>query len=346
MQTNNNCIVIFGASGDLTHRKLIPALYNLFKFGRLNKFSVLGVARSELNDETFREKMREALLETEETTPETLDAFCSHLYYQAVNTSDAADYGKLVPRLEELHTKYQTNGNTLYYMSTPPSLYGVIPECLAAHGLNEEKDGWKRIIVEKPFGYDEKTAQELDVQIHRFFEEHQIYRIDHYLGKETVQNLLVLRFSNGLFEPLWNRNYIDYVEITGAEAIGVEERGGYYDGSGAMRDMFQNHLLQVLAMVAMEPPAIINANSMRDEVAKVMHSLRPLTQDDVEHNLVLVNTLQRKLMAKKLKAIYRKKAFQLTLAQKPLWPYVVKSKTGVGLVYLSTCVQVNAYQHV
>ena len=124
-----------------------------------------------------------------------------------------------------------------------------------------------------------KTAQELDVQIHRFFEEHQIYRIDHYLGKETVQNLLVLRFSNGLFEPLWNRNYIDYVEITGAEAIGVEERGGYYDGSGAMRDMFQNHLLQVLAMVAMEPPAIINANSMRDEVAKVMHSLRPLTQD-------------------------------------------------------------------
>ena len=287
MQTNNNCIVIFGASGDLTHRKLIPALYNLFKFGRLNKFSVLGVARSELNDETFREKMREALLETEETTPETLDAFCSHLYYQAVNTSDAADYGKLVPRLEELHTKYQTNGNTLYYMSTPPSLYGVIPECLAAHGLNEEKDGWKRIIVEKPFGYDEKTAQELDVQIHRFFEEHQIYRIDHYLGKETVQNLLVLRFSNGWFEPLWNRNFIDYVEITGAESIGVEERGGYYDGSGAMRDMFQNHLLQVLAMVAMEPPAIINANSMRDEVAKVMHSLRPLTAEDMEHNLVL-----------------------------------------------------------
>ena len=307
MQTNNNCIVIFGASGDLTHRKLIPALYNLFKFGRLNKFSVLGVARSELNDETFREKMREALLETEETTPETLDAFCSHLYYQAVNTSDAADYGKLVPRLEELHTKYQTNGNTLYYMSTPPSLYGVIPECLAAHGLNEEKDGWKRIIVEKPFGYDEKTAQELDVQIHRFFEEHQIYRIDHYLGKETVQNLLVLRFSNGLFEPLWNRNYIDYVEITGAEAIGVEERGGYYDGSGAMRDMFQNHLLQVLAMVAMEPPAIINANSMRDEVAKVMHSLRLLTQDDVEHNLVLGQYIAAEIDGKAVKGYLQEK---------------------------------------
>ena len=288
MQTNNNCIVIFGASGDLTHRKLIPALYNLYKIGRLSEnFSVLGVARSELNDETFREKMREALIHNEETTPETLDAFCSHLYYQAVNTSDAQDYGKLVPRLDNLHFKYKTCGNTLYYMSTPPSLYGVIPECLAAHGLNTEEYGWKRIIVEKPFGYDEKTAQALDVQIHRFFEEHQIYRIDHYLGKETVQNLLVLRFSNGWFEPLWNRNFIDYVEITGAESIGVEERGGYYDGSGAMRDMFQNHLLQVLAMVAMEPPAIINANSMRDEVAKVMHSLRPLTAEDMEHNLVL-----------------------------------------------------------
>ena len=288
MQTDNNCIVIFGASGDLTHRKLIPALYNLYKIGRLSEnFSVLGVARSDLNDETFREKMREALINNEETTPDTLDAFCSHLYYQAVNTSDAQDYGKLVPRLDDLHDKYQTCGNTLYYMSTPPSLYGVIPECLAAHGLNTEEYGWKRIIVEKPFGYDEKTAQALDVQIHRFFEEHQIYRIDHYLGKETVQNLLVLRFSNGWFEPLWNRNFIDYVEITGAESIGVEERGGYYDGSGAMRDMFQNHLLQVLAMVAMEPPAIINANSMRDEVAKVMHSLRPLTAEDMEHNLVL-----------------------------------------------------------
>ena len=288
MQTDNNCIVIFGASGDLTHRKLIPALYNLYKIGRLSEnFSVLGVARSELNDEIFREKMREALIHNEETTPETLDAFCSHLYYQAVNTSDAQDYGKLVPRLDELHDKYQTCGNTLYYMSTPPSLYGVIPECLAAHGLNTEEYGWKRIIVEKPFGYDEKTAQALDVQIHRFFEEHQIYSIGHYLGKETVQNLLVLRFSNGWFEPLWNRNFIDYVEITGAESIGVEERGGYYDGSGAMRDMFQNHLLQVLAMVAMEPPAIINANSMRDEVAKVMHSLRPLTAEDMEHNLVL-----------------------------------------------------------
>lgn len=284
----NNCIVIFGASGDLTHRKLIPALYNLYKIGRLSEeFSVLGVARTTLDDQTFREKMREALIKHEQASGEILDKFCGHLYYQAINTSDADDYAKLVPRLDQLHEQYHTNGNTLYYLSTPPSLYSVIPECLAKHGLNTEQQGWKRIIVEKPFGYDIKTAEALDIQIHRFFEEHQIYRIDHYLGKETVQNLLVLRFANGLFEPLWNRNFIDYVEITGAETIGVEDRGGYYDGSGAMRDMFQNHLLQVLAMVAMEPPAIINADSMRDEVAKVLHCLHPLSNDDIQNNLVL-----------------------------------------------------------
>lgn len=288
MKAENNCIVIFGASGDLTHRKLIPALYNLYKIGRLEEnFSVLGVARTEMTDDIFRQKMRNTLIARENAEGETLDKFCSHLYYQAVNTSDSADYVKLLPRLDELHDKYQTCGNTLYYLSTPPSLYGVIPECLAAHGLNTEEFGWKRIIVEKPFGYDIKTAKALDVQIHRFFEEHQIYRIDHYLGKETVQNLLVLRFSNGLFEPLWNRNFIDYVEITGAEEIGVEQRGGYYDGSGAMRDMFQNHLLQVLAMVAMEPPAIINADSMRDETAKVLYCLHPLTPEELKNNLVL-----------------------------------------------------------
>lgn len=251
--------------------------------------------------------MREALLGSEEITPESLDEFCSRLYYQAINTADAADYGKLVPRLDELHDTYQSGGNTLYYLSTPPSLYGVIPECLAAHGLNTEEYGWKRIIVEKPFGYDEKTARNLDVQIHRFFEEHQIYRIDHYLGKETVQNLLVLRFSNGWFEPLWNRNFIDYVEITGAESIGVEDRGGYYDGSGAMRDMFQNHLLQVLSMVAMEPPAIINATSMRDEVAKVMHCLRPLTNEDLEHNLVLGQYTVSEIDGKQVKGYLQEK---------------------------------------
>ncbi|EFM93743.1 Glucose-6-phosphate 1-dehydrogenase, partial [Actinobacillus pleuropneumoniae serovar 9 str. CVJ13261] len=202
MNIENSCIVIFGASGDLTFRKLIPALYNLFRVGRLGQhFSVLGVARSELTDDSFRTKMRDALVKFEKAQGQELEDFCTHLYYQAVNTSDALDYAKLLPRLDELHDKYGSCGNTLYYLSTPPSLYGVIPECLAAHGLTTEEYGWKRIIVEKPFGYDIKTAKELDEKIHHYFEEHQIYRIDHYLGKETVQNLLVLRFSNGLFEP-------------------------------------------------------------------------------------------------------------------------------------------------
>ncbi len=308
MNADNNCIVIFGASGDLTYRKLIPALYDLYSIGRLTEnFSVLGVARSEFSDETFREKMHGALIEAGNDSGEILDKFCLHLYYQAVNTSDAQDYGKLVPRLAELHDLYQTQGNTLYYLSTPPSLYGIIPECLAAHGLNTEENGWKRLIVEKPFGYDIETAKALDIQIHHYFAEHQIYRIDHYLGKETVQNLLVLRFSNGLFEPLWNRNFIDYVEITGAESIGVGDRGGYYDGSGAMRDMFQNHLLQVLAMVAMEPPAIINANSMRDEVAKVLHCLHPLNEETVKHNLVLGQYTSAEMNGEKVKGYLEEK---------------------------------------
>lgn len=299
MKTEKNCIVIFGASGDLTHRKLIPALFNLYKIGKLAEdFSVLGVSRTELSDETFREKLKKALIENEQASGEILEQFCSHLYYQAINTADVNDYAKLLPRLESLHHKYHTEGNTLYYLSTPPSLYGIIPECLAAHGLNSEQEGWKRLIVEKPFGYDIESAKVLDIQIHRYFKEHQIYRIDHYLGKETVQNLLVLRFSNGLFEPLWNRNFIDYVEITGAESIGVEDRGGYYDESGATRDMFQNHLLQVLAMVAMEPPALIDADSMRDEVAKVLHSLHPLSADDVKNNVVLAQYTENEINGK------------------------------------------------
>lgn len=285
---NNCCIVIFGASGDLTARKLIPALFNLYKLNNLTKnFSVLGIGRTALSNNGFRQKMQLALQEFAEAEGNIVQNFCQHLYYQTINTADSQDYAKLVPALAELHQKYQTGGNTLYYLSTPPSLYGIIPEYLALHGLNHENDGWKRLIVEKPFGYDSTSAEELDNHIHKFFSEHQIYRIDHYLGKETVQNLLVFRFSNGLFEPLWNRNFIDYVEITGAETLGVENRGGYYDDSGAVRDMFQNHLLQVLAMVAMEPPAIINANSMRDEVAKVLHSLRPLKPETLSKNLVL-----------------------------------------------------------
>ena len=288
LKPENNTIVIFGASGDLTHRKLIPAFYHLYANNLLPEdFAILGVSRTLFTDQSFRDKMKQALLDNGKADTSNINAFCEHLYYQPLNTSDKEEYGVLKKRLNVIHVQHNTDGNTVYYLSTPPSLYGVIPECLAAHGLNEEHDGWKNLIVEKPFGYDLESAIELDDQIHACFKEHQIYRIDHYLGKETVQNLLVFRFSNALFEPLWNRNFIDHVEITSAEFLGVEDRGGYYDNAGALRDMFQNHLLQVLALVAMEPPAIINANSMRDEAVKVMQSFRPLSGNDLNNHLVL-----------------------------------------------------------
>ncbi len=288
VRPESNTIVIFGASGDLTYRKLIPALYHLYANGNLpENFAILGASRTGYTDQEFRDYQLKTITENETIEPDTLNQFIQHLYYQPLETSNADDYVKLKTRLEDLEDKYQTGGNTVYYMSTPPSLYGVIPECLAKHGLNKEEKGWKNIIVEKPFGYDLESAKKLDIQIHNCFEEHQIYRIDHYLGKETVQNLLVLRFSNAMFEPLWNRNYIDHVEITSAEYIGVEERGGYYDGAGAVRDMFQNHLLQVLAMVGMEPPSVINADAMRDESVKVMQCFRPLSDEDLRNNLVL-----------------------------------------------------------
>ncbi|MFA0439858.1 glucose-6-phosphate dehydrogenase [Vibrio sp. 10N.286.49.C2] len=285
----NSSIVIFGASGDLTYRKLIPALYHLFASNQLPKsFAILGVSRTQYSDESYREKLKKSLQEMEKTEPESLDAFCEFLHYQAIDTSDTQDYAKLSTRLDDLADKYGfEQRNTLFYLATPPSLYSIIPASLAAHGLNDETEGWKRLIIEKPFGYDLASARKLDKEIHEHFQEHQIYRIDHYLGKETVQNLLVLRFSNAMFEPLWNHQYVDYVEITGAEFLGVEERGGYYDGSGAVRDMFQNHLLQVLAMVGMESPAQINADAIRNEVVKVLQCLRPLSEDDLRDNLVL-----------------------------------------------------------
>ncbi|ELV7517136.1 glucose-6-phosphate dehydrogenase [Photobacterium damselae] len=297
----NNTIVIFGASGDLTHRKLIPAFYHLYANGLLPEdFAILGVSRTAYSDDEFRTKLKKSLIENENTEQVTLEKFCQHLYYQAVNTSDKENYSLLKDRLSVLEDAHHTGGNTVYYLATPPSLYGVIPECLAAHGLNDESNGWKNLIVEKPFGYDLASANALDEQIHACFKEHQIYRIDHYLGKETVQNLLVFRFANGMFEPLWNRNFIDFVEITAAESLGVEDRGGYYDGSGAVRDMFQNHLLQVLAMATMESPAAINADSIRDEVVKVMQSFKPLSDADLNNNLVLGQYTESQVRGKHL----------------------------------------------
>lgn len=285
---DNSNIVIFGASGDLTFRKLMPALYHLYAKQQLPaSFFILGVGRSAYSDDSFRAALLESLSSIEGADGLTQHKFIEHIYYLSFDTANEAEYATLKRRLSELYQHYQSPPNTLYYLATPPSLFAQIPKGLAAHQLNDEADGWKRLIVEKPIGYDLESAEKLDLDLHAFFKERQIYRIDHYLGKETVQNLLVFRFANGMFEPLWSRNYIDYVEITGAESLGVGGRGGYYDGSGALRDMFQNHLLQVLAMVAMEPPATINADATRDEVVKVLQSLQPLSQQDLEQNLVL-----------------------------------------------------------
>ena len=270
-------LVIFGASGDLTHRKLVPALYHLFRQKLLPEcFRVLGASRSSLSDDDFRSRMREALAREIPKAEEGLvEEFLLLLNYHALNTSDVNDYAGLKTRIEALESCVGTT-NRIYYLATPPELYGKIPLFLAEHNMHDESTGWKRLIVEKPFGKNLDSALDLNKKLQGCFNEKQIYRIDHYLGKETVQNLLMLRFANQIFEPLWNKNHIRYVEVTAAEFIGVEKRGGYYDQSGAVRDMIQNHLLQLLAMVTMEAPSKLDARSVRDETYKVLEALRPI----------------------------------------------------------------------
>ncbi|MFH1528853.1 MAG: glucose-6-phosphate dehydrogenase [Bacteroidota bacterium] len=282
---DNHIFVIFGASGDLTRRKLVPAIYSLYLQNLLPpKFALLGTGRIELTDVDFRDRMKSALNEfTDSDDLSKAAEFIKLIFYTSINTSDASVFRKMNSKLDEIRKSLNIGGNTIFYLSTPPSLYGVIPQKLAAVNLNKEDDGWKRIIIEKPFGYDLKSALELRDILMRDWAEDQIYRIDHYLGKETVQNLLVTRFSNGIFEPLWNRNYIHHVEITSAESIGVESRGGYYETSGALRDMVQNHLLQVTALTAMEPPSSMEPASIRNEILKVFHALRPINKDDVNN---------------------------------------------------------------
>ncbi len=284
-------LVIFGASGDLTYRKLIPSLYDLFCQGQLpDCFCVLGVARSEMSDESFREKMREGVKSfslKESKNTEKLDEFLKLLHYLPIDTAVKEEYEKVKIKLEALDGQCKTGGNYLFYLSTPPSLYETIPTFLSAYKLNKQENGvYRRLIIEKPFGYDIETAVHLNKVLRDHFHEDQIYRIDHYLGKETVQNMLVLRFGNGIFEPLWNRNYIHHVEITAAESIGVEDRGGYYDNSGAMRDMIQNHLLQLVGFTAMEPPSIVEATSIRNEVLKVFQALRPIKEEEVDQYVI------------------------------------------------------------
>ncbi len=279
-------MVIFGASGDLTKRKLMPALYSLFKNQRLKGgFSILGVARTAYSDDDYRTYILGELhrfVKTAEQDEVLFNAFVSHLYYLPLDPAKAEGYGGLRDRLKEL-TRSDEPDNLLYYLATPPSLYGVVPLHLKEAGLNTPG---ARIIVEKPFGYNLESALELNRIYASAFEERQVYRIDHFLGKETAQNILAFRFANGIFEPLWNRNYIDYVEVTAVENLGIENRGGFYDTAGALRDMVQNHLIQLVALTAMEPPSVFNADYFRNEVVKVYNALRPLNEVDFDEHIV------------------------------------------------------------
>lgn len=297
-KTENQILVIFGASGDLTARKLVPALFNLFLAGHLpENFVILGVSRSDMTDGAFRNKvvleskyLKKRLDGLEENT---ILKFANKFFYQDLGSDYDTSYDKLRKRVEDLKNKYHTSGNIIYYLSTPPQLYQTIAKNLAEAGLSTQNHGWKRLIVEKPFGYSLETAKKLNVGLQHYFTEPQIYRIDHYLGKETVQNLLVTRFANSIFEPLWNRNYIHHVEITNAESVGVEKRGGYYDKSGALRDMFQNHLLQIVSLIVMEPPISDSAEDIRNEKVKALKSLRIMHDEKT----LFANTVRAQYMA-------------------------------------------------
>jgi glucose-6-phosphate 1-dehydrogenase len=270
-------LVIFGASGDLTKRKLLPALHSLSTGQRLPaQFAVVGIGRTELSDDQFRQQFRDSLREfarNKDVTEDVVRSLQARMFYVTGETDDPDLYGRLAARLREI----DGDEGVLYYLAVPPGVYGTVAERLGAAGLaGKPARGWRRIIVEKPFGTDLASARELNALLHRHFEEDQIFRIDHYLGKETVQNLLVFRFANGMFEPIWNRRYIDHVQITAAETVGVERRAAYYEGAGALRDMVQNHLMQLLALVAMEPPTEFTAGSVRDRKMDALLAVQPV----------------------------------------------------------------------
>ncbi len=290
-RANPTVVVIFGASGDLTQRKLLPAFFSLYRDGLLpENFAILGVARSDYDDDGFRSKMAEGLKQHSRRkfrSDATWQDYACMLHYHRGSYDDIETYHALAARLQRIDAGHGTGGNYLFYLSTPPNLYPLIAANLGEVGLAKQQgDSWRRIIVEKPFGHDLPSAHALNDQLHQVFQEDQIYRIDHYLGKETVQNMLVFRFGNAIFEPLWNRNYIDHVQITVSETVGLEGRAGYYDGTGVMRDMFQNHLLQLLSLTALEPPVAFEATSLRDEKVKVLRAVRKITVQEIETSTV------------------------------------------------------------
>lgn len=284
-QTADPCVmVIFGASGDLTKRKLVPALYNLAKEKLLSDhFAVIGFATRELSDETLRQQLGDELRTFAGAVEADLwEKLAQRIYYVQGSVDDPDAYRRLRERIDEVGREQGAAANHFYYLAVAPRFFGQIVRQLGAAGLTHEENGrWRRVIVEKPFGRDLESARALNQEVKQVLAERQIYRIDHYLGKETVQNLMVFRFGNGIFEPIWNRRYIDHVQITAAETVGVETRGGYYDTAGALRDMVPNHLFQLMTLTAMEPPVSFNANAVRDEQAKVLNAIQPLTPEDV-----------------------------------------------------------------
>ena len=287
-------LVIFGGSGDLTKRKLMPSLYQLYRKGRMpERFAIVGSARSEYTDESYRERIAGGLkkyLPADEYDEAKAGEFVTHLRYYAMSPTEMEEYPGFKQYLSILDNEIDNPHNYIFYLATPPDLYGIIPQHLQSVELNSGeahgKENIRRIVIEKPFGTDLESALELNKVYKGIFEEDQMFRMDHYLGKETAQNILALRFANGIFEPLWNRNYIDSIEITAVENMGVEQRGGYYEGAGALRDMVQNHLSQLLALVAMEPPTSFDSGSFRDEVVKVYRSFKPMTPEEIRSNVI------------------------------------------------------------
>jgi glucose-6-phosphate 1-dehydrogenase len=288
-QGDSCLLVIFGATGDLTHRKLIPALYDLACVGCTNpNFDVLGIGRTKLTDDEFRGRLREGAANSKETrnfTPERWNDFAKRLHYLPGDASQPEFYPHLKAKLKEMQ-KSGASKNLLFYVATSASLAPPIVEGLGAAGLAHNDQAWTRIILEKPFGRDLKSAHELNEIVARVFDESSVYRIDHYLGKETVQNIIMFRFGNSMFEPVWNRNYIEYIEITAAETLGVESRAAFYEETGALRDMVANHLLQLLTLTAMEPPVAFDADAVRGHKVEVLRAIAPMSKDEVARRTV------------------------------------------------------------